>query len=765
MRYDRMKPIMIFKTLAALAAAFFIAGSALAQTSPVTNHAFPIGKGVGNTGYTSLLCGSAQLAVGQSAADPICRTLTGDVTLSAAGATAIANNAVTNAKLAQMAASTVKCNNSGALANASDCVIVNAKWLGAVGNNVADDTTALQLCITTAIGLHGSCYIPAGQYKTTVSLTGGSHVHIYGDGAQSSGQQCYTSAGCANLNAAAMANATTILPGSTISAFNIASDDAVQIHDLQVGYTTQPTALSGVTCFIIGPTATNRNVSQTSIWNTMCSGADRGIYSLNCIHCSFHHNHFYNEVSFSIYVDGTPANTNGNVGDSEIANNTFVSGSATAFTHININAGGGWRIVNNKLDTGGSINATHGILIDPQATNASIEPLVITGNSIEGCNICIHYTSPGTGVTATQGVISGNQIWASNNATLATKGNGIVIDSGAQWVSGLEISGNFINVDGGGSATNISIGNSSASNIGITGNVLGNNSGGSVGISLGTGLTNIQQCANTPVSGTSLAVGCNVSTGYQIGGAAASNHILLGNGTNYVDSALGTSVATALGTNVGTAGAFVVNGGALGTPSSGTLTNATGLPTTGLTGTLQAAQEPAHTGDCTNSAGALALTCTQSAADFNVIGILKTGGDTRVSTQFDKTNSAVLANVPGLSVTLTSGLTYGFEAELYTTSNAASGVQAAIGGTVTATAFTFTESCLDAGGATCYGRSGTLGATPTGVTSATTATIKMIGTITVNAGGTLTAMFAQNVSGGTASSVLVGSTMRVWKIQ
>jgi hypothetical protein len=47
----------------------------------------------------------------------------------------------------------------------------------------------------------------------------------------------------------------------------------------------------------------------------------------------------------------------------------------------------------------------------------------------------------------------------------------------------------------------------------------------------------------------------------------------------------GTGVLSALATNVGSAGAPVVNGGALGTPSSGTLTNATGLPvSTGVSG-------------------------------------------------------------------------------------------------------------------------------------------------------------------------------------
>jgi len=93
-----------------------------------------------------------------------------------------------------------------------------------------------------------------------------------------------------------------------------------------------------------------------------------------------------------------------------------------------------------------------------------------------------------------------------------------------------------------------------------------------------------------------------------------SNNLMIGGGSQASSTTTtGTGILTALGVNIGSAGAPVLFNGAGGTPSSITLTNGSGLPTTGLTGTLQAAQEPAHTGDVTNSAGSLALAIANNA--------------------------------------------------------------------------------------------------------------------------------------------------------
>lgn len=75
----------------------------------------------------------------------------------------------------------------------------------------------------------------------------------------------------------------------------------------------------------------------------------------------------------------------------------------------------------------------------------------------------------------------------------------------------------------------------------------------------------------------------------QFGALANNNIIVYDSGAGYWKNVTtGTGVVTALGVNTGTAGSFVVNGGALGTPSSGTVTNLTGTASININGTVGA---------------------------------------------------------------------------------------------------------------------------------------------------------------------------------
>lgn len=145
---------------------------------------------------------------------------------------------------------------------------------------------------------------------------------------------------------------------------------------------------------------------------------------------------------------------------------------------------------------------------------------------------------------------------------------------------------------------------------------------------------------------------------------------------------------------------------------------------------------------------------------FTIPTVTLLGGAT-VTTQYDN-NTTTLGNVPGLSYNVAAGKRYRFEVDLYTTSDVAGGVKAAIGGTATATNIIYEGLTTDAG-TTTQSRATALGSAVGGVTAVTAAYIRLVGTIVVNSAGTLTVQFAENAATAT-SSVLIGSTFLVREI-
>jgi hypothetical protein len=101
--------------------------------------------------------------------------------------------------------------------------------------------------------------------------------------------------------------------------------------------------------------------------------------------------------------------------------------------------------------------------------------------------------------------------------------------------------------------------------------------------------------------------------------ALAAGSLVLGGGAGATPAttATGTGVVTALGVNTGTAGAFVVNGGALGTPSSGTVTNLTGTASININGTV-GATTPA-TGAFTTLSATGAIVATETTSSLRLI--------------------------------------------------------------------------------------------------------------------------------------------------
>jgi hypothetical protein len=401
---------------------------------------------------------------------------------------------------------------------------VNARWLGAIGDGITDDNTALQSCITIAQGLHGSCYIPAGKYvytSATLSIT--SHVNIYGDGVQSIAGVCSFNSNCAQtLTVPLIGNATTLIPASTINGITASTNDALQIHDLQIVYTALPASGSGLSAIKITGSGGSFGVnSGTHIWNVMLAQADVLIQMNDAVSWWIDHSVLYNFRTTSISVGGTGI-ANGN--DWSIDEDRIISGPATTNTcyGVLITASAASAITRNKFNFIPDTTNCAAIMYLASTNGTSFEPVRIAENSIEGnaAGIVFFNSCPTpSACSATQIVISVNQIWT--GAGFDSGPNIFVTGAGAgaaQWIDQMLVNDNMLSVVGGVSSNiNVSFNSGFVNNVLLAGNLFGNTSAaGATSILLGSGNSNVKATGNHILGSDNQTLGTSSTTPFAL---------------------------------------------------------------------------------------------------------------------------------------------------------------------------------------------------------------------------------------------------------
>jgi hypothetical protein len=355
-------------------------------------------------------------------------------------------------------------------------------------------------------------------------------------------------------------------------------------------------------------------------------------------------------TAVTIAIDSTVATLTGN----QTLTTKTMSGSNNTFTNI-----GNASLVNSSLTVGttnialGATSLTLGGLTSVAVTQDPTSDLQLAtkqyvDNIAQGLDpkaSCVYST---TGDIALSGLATqaggewpsslsgGERILVKNQSAQAE--NGIYVSSAGSWARASdmdnwsEVPSSFVFIEEGATLAD-------------TGWVTTANQGGTIGITAmpwvqfsgagtftaGTGLT----LSGTQFSITNTAVAAgSYGSATQVGtfSVNAQGQLTAAANTTVTPAVgsitgLGTGVATALAVNTGSAGAFVLFDGALGTPTSGTMTNVTGLPlTTGVTGTLPIANGGTNA-TTTPTAGAVSYG-TGTAYAFSLAG---TTGDFLIS--------------------------------------------------------------------------------------------------------------------------------------
>ena len=232
----------------------------------------------------------------------------------------------------------------------------------------------------------------------------------------------------------------------------------------------------------------------------------------------------------------------------------YIVMSSTSYQTLRPVIVGGTNITTTPGNGNVTISVTGTIPIATGGTNSTATPTA--GAIAYGTGTAFAWSTAGG--AAGQILVSGGAgapIWAANSITI----NGTSVSLGGSITIASSGGGNYANIANTVNVSTASTGTFYPLMVNAVLGTLGANAASALNFNAATG-----NLTSTAVTATSY-YGTYYGSGSGLTGVPISTGI----------SGLGTSVATALGVAVGTSGAFVTNGGALGTPASGTLTNCT----------------------------------------------------------------------------------------------------------------------------------------------------------------------------------------------